>query len=199
MEIYNYSLLTGEYIGPSQADESPLEPGVFLIPAGATTTVPPQVESQQIAVFINGSWSVEPDFRGTIVYSLADLSPVIISQIGSLPEGVITEKPVKPVGNYTWNGEAYILEPLTAQQVSLNQAENNFILFCRALKVPDLATLTEIKVAGRQLKASNQTLTFDGDVLTGDEIFIDALALIHEVEVNGGTWSSITWHDDVTQ
>ena len=31
----------GLLIGPTEADESPLEPGVYLIPAGAVATPPP--------------------------------------------------------------------------------------------------------------------------------------------------------------
>lgn len=40
MKIYNYDN-DGFYIGESTADESPLEKGVYLIPANATTIKPP--------------------------------------------------------------------------------------------------------------------------------------------------------------
>ena len=39
--VYNYDPHTHIYTGESQADESPLEPGVFLIPAHATSQPPP--------------------------------------------------------------------------------------------------------------------------------------------------------------
>lgn len=44
MKIYHYDSETLELIGESEADESPLEPGIFLIPANSTADQPlPQV------------------------------------------------------------------------------------------------------------------------------------------------------------
>lgn len=40
MKIYNYHPETFVYIGDSIADESPLEPGIFLIPSCSTTVEP---------------------------------------------------------------------------------------------------------------------------------------------------------------
>lgn len=41
MKIYSYDRVTGAYHGSANADESPMDPGVFLIPAFATTQAPP--------------------------------------------------------------------------------------------------------------------------------------------------------------
>ena len=50
----------GIYLGPVQADESPLEPGVWLIPGGCVETPPPAIPEGQVAVWIDGAWSVVP-------------------------------------------------------------------------------------------------------------------------------------------
>ena len=59
MKIYHYIADTGIFYSEGVADESPLEPGVFLIPAHATTVAPPVVAEPEIAVFKDGAWSVE--------------------------------------------------------------------------------------------------------------------------------------------
>jgi hypothetical protein len=55
MRIFNYDS-AGFYIGESVADESPLEPGVFLVPANATTLVPPTVNEGFRPCFYDGGW-----------------------------------------------------------------------------------------------------------------------------------------------
>lgn len=59
MQIYNYSSTTGEYIGESMASESPLEPGVFLIPANATAVAPPNAQEGKTINFENGVWELK--------------------------------------------------------------------------------------------------------------------------------------------
>lgn len=62
--IYNYHPATGEFISTTSADPSPLEPGVFLIPACATEIAPPVVQDGHVAVFEDGAWLAKPDTRG---------------------------------------------------------------------------------------------------------------------------------------
>lgn len=57
--IYNYHPATGEYIGQSQADPSPLEPGVWLYPAHSTTIAPPTVADGYRAVWDGEGWQTE--------------------------------------------------------------------------------------------------------------------------------------------
>jgi hypothetical protein len=51
MLVYNYSSEFKFYTSTSEADESPLEPGVWLIPAHATTIEPPTCTEDQIVIF----------------------------------------------------------------------------------------------------------------------------------------------------
>lgn len=46
----------GYLIGPSFAYESPLERGVFLIPAGAVDMPPPEVPADQWCKLVDGDW-----------------------------------------------------------------------------------------------------------------------------------------------
>ena len=50
----------GYYIGPVEADESPLEPGVYLIPRLAVETEPPETEPGQRAYWNGSEWLLDP-------------------------------------------------------------------------------------------------------------------------------------------
>lgn len=88
--IYHYHPVTHEFTGSSEARESPLEPGVYLIPALATDTPPPAIQANEVAVLSGGTWTVLPDFRGT--YYGPDRKPVQITEIGvPLPPNLTVE------------------------------------------------------------------------------------------------------------
>ena len=54
--IHHFHPETLEYIGEGQADESPLEPGVSLIPAHATEAAPPAEVAGKVRAFESGAW-----------------------------------------------------------------------------------------------------------------------------------------------
>ena len=62
--VFNYHPVTGEFTGAQLADESPLEPGTYLIPAYATELAPPAVTDRLVAVYRDGAWSIVPEIRG---------------------------------------------------------------------------------------------------------------------------------------
>lgn len=59
MQIFHFDPANQEYLGCSMADESPLEPGVFLVPAYATEIVPPACGEGHRIVFDGAAWRVE--------------------------------------------------------------------------------------------------------------------------------------------
>jgi len=59
MEIYHYHSVTKEYLGSGLADPSPLEPGVWLIPANATGVQPPTAMDGKIRVWNGSAWAFE--------------------------------------------------------------------------------------------------------------------------------------------
>jgi hypothetical protein len=90
MDIYNYSKITGEYLSTEPARESPLEPGVFLIPAYATALPLPIYNVNEIPVFREDAWEVTIDFRGT--YYDSNRRPVVVTELGvHVPAGCTTE------------------------------------------------------------------------------------------------------------
>ncbi len=74
MKIYNYHPQYKYYLNCDDADESPLEPGVYHIPAHSTVIEPPECGESEIQVFNGISWDVLDDYRG-IYYNQNTLEP----------------------------------------------------------------------------------------------------------------------------
>lgn len=84
MQIYHYHPQSGDLVGTGSADDSPLEPGMFLVPAHATTIEPPETATNQVAVFDGDKWVKADDYRGQ-EYWLADGSHHVIDRLGDVP------------------------------------------------------------------------------------------------------------------
>lgn len=58
MNTYNYHPQTGELLGQAVADESPMEPGIYLLPAHATFIPAPSVSEGEVATWTGSGWNV---------------------------------------------------------------------------------------------------------------------------------------------
>lgn len=68
-KVYVYDAKTGEYLFSENAEKSPLEKDVYLLPANATFLAPPDTRKNQAAVFVGGMWKLVPDYRTEKVFS----------------------------------------------------------------------------------------------------------------------------------
>lgn len=59
MQIYHYHPESGEYMGTGMADPSPLQPGVWLIPAHATQVIPPEPVAGKVRWWTGTAWALE--------------------------------------------------------------------------------------------------------------------------------------------
>lgn len=108
MKIYNYHPHTGEYLGPSTADPDPLVPNNWLIPAAATTVIPPELGNQEVAVFDGTNWSVVPDRRGRKFW-LPNGDEVTISDLHQeIPADASFDPPTPPVADKTKQVETVV-------------------------------------------------------------------------------------------
>ena len=91
--VYNYDPATRIFTGASEADESPLEPGVYLIPAHATTIEPPAVADGKVGRYRPDDvrWEAVPDVRGT--WYNTDGQPVKVSDLDADVSQLTREAP----------------------------------------------------------------------------------------------------------
>lgn len=62
MIAYTYNPITMEFVGESSVDESPLEPGVFLMPAYSTDAIPPKFDPEVHICYLDkesNSWKIQ--------------------------------------------------------------------------------------------------------------------------------------------
>lgn len=147
--IYQASPVTGEYVGRSTADPSPLEPGVWLIPSMATMQEPPETEEGFVAVLSTGvvdNWAVREDRRG-LVYDTGTGRESLWEDLGPLPEG-LTNCP-RPGRFHVWAGGEWQLD-LAAEQAALraevlNESEKR--LSEAATRIAPLQYAVDLEVA----------------------------------------------------
>jgi len=116
LTIYNFDSLTGEFIG--SADEY-LQQGVGL-PDCACTSPPPQTEAGSVAVYRDDGWKTIDDHRGETVYSVADGSAILISELGDYPADTT---PLAPATAWDkWDGEKWVTDTNAQQAADVKSA-----------------------------------------------------------------------------
>ena len=84
----------GIYIGPVQADPSPLEEGVWLIPGGCVESKPPVAGDNQVQRWDGKRWQLISSYRGLTAYNTANGEPLVIDRHGDLPPGYTLDQPL---------------------------------------------------------------------------------------------------------
>ena len=100
MLAYNYDE-NNIFTASSEAQESPLEPGVFLLPGNSTWSAPPVIPPFNAAVWDGVGWDLQPDFRGTWYNKVTQ--EVLVVPIVNQPvnQGIYTGV-VPPPDSFLW-------------------------------------------------------------------------------------------------
>ncbi len=113
MIVYHYDRVTKEFSGPSEARLDPKETKmqgkeVYLIPTYTTIIEPLTLDIDEVAVFESDNWVAKEDHRGKTVFDITTTEPMVINQIGPMPDGFTLEIPTGPFA--LWNGTAWVID-----------------------------------------------------------------------------------------
>ena len=93
----------GIYIGQALADPCPIDPDVYLIPAGCVDVPPPAPVENKVAVWSGEKWQMIDFFEGVTAYSITTGEPLVLDGFQPLPSGYTLKQPGP---NQVWkNGE----------------------------------------------------------------------------------------------
>lgn len=154
MIIYLYHADTGAYLGEAVANESPLEPGEFLLPAFATFDAPPAAGEREIACFVDDLWTVRPDWRGVPLWDTASGEAVTSARPGvTLDEIGATDLP-RPSAAHTWQDGGWVLdEAIAVQQLATARAVLGERIDSRAAAIYTRWTRFEAEYRAREAAA----------------------------------------------
>lgn len=139
MNYHLFNRETGEYMGTSKAQESPLEPGKFLMPPNATEIVPLEFKEGSVSVFNGKEWVQKLNKRG-ITWNTSTKEVKIITELDEdIAEGYTDKRPAMP--NDKWTGISW--ETVQPEKIELTQEQ----LDANALQIKIDAKLREMALA----------------------------------------------------
>ena len=158
MNAYKYDSQTGEFLHEVQCQESPREPGKFLIPANATTVAPPEEQEGKAIVWDGSAWEYVTDNRGKTMYSVDDSrqTSTMSNVLGEdVPEGWTLTPPPDSGNKYTFVGDEWL--PQSVEEL-LAQLEDtlwsNYKTYQRTYVDPEDLTLANTCAAGGSAKGA---------------------------------------------
>ncbi|AKP32168.1 tail fiber assembly protein [Yersinia aleksiciae] len=102
--MYNYSPVTGEFIGQSDA----FIPAKTGLPAHCTVIAPPQISAGHAVVFTDDNWQLVADHRQQQVYDTTTCQPVTVEMLGPLADNLTALAPATSFDQ--WDGSAWCVD-----------------------------------------------------------------------------------------
>jgi len=149
----------GYFVGTATADESPLEPGVFLIPGGAVDMAPPDLQPGKVyKPRSDGSgWVAVEDFRAVALYLTSDGSAYTPGQergsgdmyagLGPIPDWLTADP--RPDAWSVWKSGKWVRDDAVwrAHVMASNQAKQAQLLSAVAVRISTLQDAVELEIA----------------------------------------------------
>ncbi|HCV76301.1 tail fiber assembly protein [Pseudomonas oryzihabitans] len=107
-QVATFDPVSGELLGKTSADPSPLEPDVWLIPAHSTLDNPPEPGAGLALVRRDGAWVEIEDHRGATVYHTGTGEPRQWTLLGPLPSDYTLVAPLTEFD--TWRDDHWQLD-----------------------------------------------------------------------------------------
>lgn len=112
MLLNQYDSHTGQFIAARLADPDPTCPNSWLIPAFSTDQELPARPRNTWPFFLDGKWTLRPDYRAIPLYSKADGTLREITVVGIAPEDVGLTEIAPPSDECKWaEGTGWVIDP----------------------------------------------------------------------------------------
>lgn len=158
MNAYKYESQTGEFLYEIQCQESPREPGKFLIPANATTVAPPEEQAGKARVWEGSAWGYADDNRGKTMYSVTDSrqTSTMSNVLGAnVPDGWTLTPPPDAENKYTFSGGQWVEQSVEELREQLGETLwSNYKTYQRTYVDPEDLTLANTCAAGGSEKGA---------------------------------------------
>ena len=139
----------GEFLGACAADPSPLEPGVWLIPAHSYRIQPPEPKAGFAAIATQDGkhWDQVVDHRGATVYRTADGEAQTWTTLGELSGDFTLQAPTSDFD--TWSGSAWVVDQVARGKALRQSGAHKHALLVRyaTLRISSLQDAVALEMA----------------------------------------------------